>query len=368
MERLGRQLARGEANLAYTPGLGYLPDLLKKLGVNPDSQALVFSKTSFQQGLISPQNPRAVYFNDDVAVGYVPGGEVFELSALDPDHGPQFYVLSTHQADRPHFETRDEVCLSCHGPVNQVVPGLMVTSVIPDSTGKPFFTGAFFNITDQRTPIADRWGGWYVDGSVEANNGNQVASDPDKPTELNTNIAGKFDTSKYPVPTSDVVALMTLEHQTRIINLITGISAQMRNLTPADRADPKISKRVDAAIEEMTASLLFADEAELHQPVKGASSFSKTFPELGPRDKQGRSLRDFDLQRRLFRYPLSYMIYDPIFDNMEETLKDRIYRRLFDVLSGKDTAPKFAKLSASDRKAILEIVRETKPDLPDYWK
>ena len=373
--RLEQHIERGEATLEYRPGLGYLPSLLKLLDINPDSQVLVFSKTSFQQALVSPKNPRAIFFNDDVSIGAVPGGELFEVSALDPLRGVVFYSLMMRHSDQPRLERRSDVCLECHGPVSVLVPGLMVTSVIPDATGMPFFTGAFFNITDYRTPISQRWGGWYVTGTSEPHLGNAVAPDPSHPTELETQgtqnlttLAGKFDTSKYLEPTSDIVALMTLEHQTRMVNLITSVSAQARSLIEKGKLDDATNARLDSAVEEIVNALLFADEAELHQSVKGVSSFTQTFPRRGPRDKQGRSLRDFDLRKRMFRYPLSYMIYSDIFDNMEDTVRTRVYRRLYSILTGQETSPKYARLSAEDRLAILAILRDTKPNLPAYFK
>ena len=114
--------------------------------------------------------------------------------------------------------------------------------------------------------------------------------------------------------------------------------------------------------------MLFAGEATLYDPVAGVSTFTKTFAALGPRDKQGRSLRDFDLEKRMFRYPLSYMIYSPSFDALPDAVRAKVYQRLYDVLSGKNQDPAFAKTTAEDRKAILEIVRDTKPGIPDYWK
>lgn len=373
--RLGRQIQQGEASLLYDPKLGYLPSLLKDLDVNADSQVLVFSKTSFQQALISPKNPRAIFFNDDVAIGAVPGGKVFEISALDPARGVMFYTLDMRSSQSPHFERGGSVCGECHNPISVLVPGLMVTSVIPNADGTPFFTGAFFNVTDHRTPIGERWGGWYVTGTSEPHLGNAIAPDPEHPTELETkgtqnllSLAGRFDLSKYPVPTSDVVALMTLEHQTRLINLITSVGAQARSLIEKGKLDEAASRRLDQAVEEIVSSMLFAGEAPLHQPVKGVSSFTETFPRRGPRDKKGRSLRDFDLQKRMFRYPLSYMVYSPIFDNLPDSVRDRVYHRLYEVLTGKDNSQKYARIPSQDRANILEILRDTKPDLPDYFK
>jgi hypothetical protein len=173
--------------------------------------------------------------------------------------------------------------------------------------------------------------------------------------------------SRYLSQTSDVVALMTLEHQSRMTNVITRVGWETR-IAAYDRKLEASRSRLDFAIEDMVAYMLFADEAPLQGRVKGVSTFTKTFPQLGPRDKQGRSLRDFDLEKRLFRYPLSYMVYNPAFEGLPDAARERIYRRLYDVLSGKDTSAKFARLSAEDRRAVLEILRDTKPNLPAYWK
>jgi hypothetical protein len=114
--------------------------------------------------------------------------------------------------------------------------------------------------------------------------------------------------------------------------------------------------------------MLFLDESPVKNRIEGVSGFSSTFAQRGPRDKQGRSLRDFDLERRLFRYPLSYMIYSEQFDSLPEIVRERFYRRLHAVLSGKDSRPRFASLREDDRRAVLEIVRDTKRNLPEYWR
>ena len=114
--------------------------------------------------------------------------------------------------------------------------------------------------------------------------------------------------------------------------------------------------------------MLFVDETPLKAPIVGVSTFTKTFPQRGPRDKQGRSLRDFDLKTRMFKYPLSYMIYSEAFDNMPAWVRDRVYQKLYDVLTNKDTDERYKKISPADREAVLQIVRDTKPNLPDYWK
>jgi len=369
---LEKQIERGEVKLDYTPGgWGYLPGLLNHLGINTDSQILVFSKTSLQHPKISPKTPRAIYFNDNVSVGYVRDGSVYEFTSLDPSQGLIFYTMDTQKTETPRFERRTNECLICHAPAG----GMLVSSVYPSTDGTPLVTGTFFAGIDHRTPIEERWGGWYVSGTHGSmrHMGNAVAPDPARPADLEESgtqnlrsLSSKIDTSKYLTSTSDIVALMTAEHQTHMTNLITGLSRQFRQASNNGNAE-KSKAGLDKAIDQIVDYMLFVDEARLLDPVEGVSSFTVTFPQRGPRDRQGRSLRDFDLQRRLFRYPLSYMIYSEIFDAMPEAAKHRIYQKLFDVLSGTDRNPKFAHLSAADRSAILEIVRDTKPDASVYW-
>lgn len=378
--RLQRQLDKGETTLDYrADGLGYLPSLLEHLGVNIDSQVLVFSKTSFQADLIGPKAPRALYFSDNVYMGYVQKGPVLEFIGVDPAQHLNFYTLDIGKTDKPHFDRQDRKCTNCHDA--GAISRLEVQSTIPEADGTPFVVlgGAQPTDTDDRTPLEKRWGGWYVTGTSGSQHhmGNAVAPDLFHPFDLETkdtqnitSLAEKIDTRNYLAPTSDIVALMTLEHQTRMIYLITSVSRLFNAaLTPnGGGLGGKNAGALDAAVDEMVTYMLFANETPLLDPVKGVSPFTATFAARGPRDHQGRSLRDFDLKTRMFRYPLSYMIYSELFDNMPEAARERVYRRIYDVLTGKDTSPKSARLSAEDRRAVLEIVRETKANLPGYWK
>jgi len=369
--RLQQRLDSREVKLTYEANHGgYLGSLLKALQVNVDSQMLVFSKTSFQASKISRKAPRALYFNDEVELGFVHGGDVMEIIAFDRKQGVNFYTMDVEKSAAPSFVHRNEECLACHlipGTLN--VPGLVVSSVIPTPQGSPRFPGAGI-IVDSRTPIADRWGGWYVTGTTGTlqHRGNAVAPYPDRPDMLDlhdtqnlTSLSGRADTSSYLAPTSDIVALMTLEHQTRMTNLITRIGWELR-------AGEEAQSRLDFVTGELVSYMLFRGEAKIYEPIAGVSSFTKTFAERGPRDRQGRSLRDFDLHKRLFRFPLSYMIYSEAFDSLPDNAKQRIYRRLYDVLSGNDRGKPLDSVTAEDRQAILEILRDTKPDLPAYWK
>jgi hypothetical protein len=322
-------------------GTGYLASLLAYFGINPDSQGLVFSKSSFQAAKISPRNPRAIYFNDEVAVGYVRGSESMEISAVDPVRGPIFYTFTAGEAGNPVLK-RSEACLHCHqGPSTMGVPGIFIGSVFPNAEGTPARGGAI--ITDHRTPFEDRWGGWYVNAAKgeQRDRANAVAPDPAAPEDLQK-LTMRFSPAGYLSTTSDIVALMTFEHQTQMTNFITRLGWQAR-----------MGRSIDADLDALVRYMLFTGEAPLREPIEGVSSFTKTFPERGPQDSKGRSLRDFDLQTRLFRYPLSYMIYSRAFDALPAEVRTRIYRCLRDKLAG--------------RSDILAIVRETKKDLPDFW-
>ncbi len=372
--RLSKKIASGEIKLDYAPnGWGYLPALLKALDVPVDSQVLVFSKGSIQAEHINPRTPRAIYFNDNVAVGYVQNGDALELTGLDPVRGVHLYTLDVPQVAKPEFGRRQD-CLRCHeGPPTLAVPGLMVSSLHPQTDARESHGSSF--ITDGRVPIEDRWGGWYVSGATgsQTHYGNNVALiDPLHPgaaapkgtTENITDLKPFFDTSRYLAPTSDVVALMTLEHQTRMTNLLIRVGWDARIALRQNKWD---DAQMNSEVEELLSYMLFADEAPLKEPITGVSTFTKTFPARGPRDNQGRSLRDFDLKTRLFRYPVSYMIYSEAFGNLPPKLLNLIYQRMYDVLSGKDQSKPYDSLNAGARQAALEIVRATKTNLPAYW-
>ena len=336
-----------------------LEALLKQLGINTDSQMLVFSKTSFQAPKIAPDNPRAIYFNDEVAVGFVRGSENIEVASLDPVLGPIFYELGKDKATGSLKFERQAVCLNCHqGPNTSGVAGIYIGSVIPGPSGAPLRDESAI-ITDHRTEFKDRWGGWYVNAKSgeQRDRANAVALNPSAPDMLVRdsqqnllNLMGKFNPSSYLNAISDIVALMTFEHQTQMVNYFT-------------RAGWESRVGGEPEIEELIGYMLFDKEAPLVEPIEGVSTFSKTFPQRGPRDKKGRSLRDFDLKTRIFKYPFSYMIYSPSFNAIPAPVRERIYRRLYDILKGAD----YPHLSSADRIALLEILRDTKTDLPEYW-
>ncbi len=364
--KLATRLERGQTALAYKNKWGYLQDLLKELDINTDSQVLVFSRTSLQQDKIGPKTPRAIYFNDTVSVGMVQNGALFEITSAVPD-GVEFYTLDTKQAEKPLINTGERsLCLACHNYT--WAPHTFVATVYPGADGAPFFMGGdLFHVTDHTKPFDERWGGWYVTGThgKMEHLGNAYAENPYRPVELQTravqnqtSLVTRFDVTKYLKPYSDLIALMTLEHQTQAMYYMAALNNQFRATGDSSRAVDKrpTDASLDAAVDKLVAYLTYKDEIKLASPIKGVSTFTQTFPQRGPRDSKGRSLRDFNLQTRLFEYPLSYTIYTSVFDGMNPKALERVYRRLFE------------ELSKPQNRATLEILRETKPYLPDYYR
>jgi hypothetical protein len=371
VRRLNEALAAGRAHLGFDndKGRGYLLSLLDALHVRVESQVLVYSETSNQATHISPVHPRAIYFNDRVAVGWVPGTEILELAAPDAEQGVSFYTLAQKAAAAPQLTRRTD-CLLCHLTWDTLaVPGLTTISTFPMSDDPHAYADGV--VVDHRTPIAERWGGWYVTGRLVPSRhmGNvpvvrpaaALAKAAPLPPKLES-VAPRLESpGTYPSSHSDVAALMVLNHQTHATNLLTWVGWETR----VALADRKPLDRVDDAVRELVDYFLFVDEAPIASPIAGSSGFAETFAAPGPRDGAGRSLRQLDLTTRLMRYPCSYMIYSDAFDALPDVARRRIYSRMWQVLSGEDADRRYAKLSPVDRRAIIEILRATRPGLPD---
>lgn len=375
---LQQKLEAGRARLVFDKDSrrGYLDSLLAALDIPSSSQSLVFAKNSFQMDYIAPDRPRAVYFNDDVYVGWTQGGPRLEIAAIDRTEGPVFYTLSQDEDEPPKFTRQTSECLVCHDALiaEKPIPRLLVLSVLPNTAGNA--VKAFAMSTNDASPFRDRWGGWYVTGThgSQYHMGNQtvrVAADGidnvkkylgtlnRAPGANVTDLSSRFDTKAYVAPSSDIVALMLLGHQTHVHNMISLASHEAREAIAANTPEARKTAVDDAEL--IVRAMLFARAAPLTEPVSGASGFAQEFQRRGPRDSRGRSLRELDLKTRLLRYPLSYLIYSSSFDAMPALAKDHVVRRLHEVLEGKDQSEEFAHLSAADRQAILEILRDTKP-------
>jgi hypothetical protein len=377
--RLKDRLNSGATKLEFDDVQGYLPALLEALKVPVSSQGLVFSKTSLQQFQIGPERPRAIYFNDDVYVGWSLKGRFIEIIATDAGQGPTFYTLDQVESGSPKI-ARDKsgYCLSCHASRRTGdVPGYLLRSVFPDVAGRPVVRAGSFETSDQ-SDFAERWGGWYVTGQHGSmrHMGNAIShGDPpelDREEGANRNTLDELVAlDKFLSPHSDLVALMVLDHQTQMHNTLTAANYETRealhqsaemNTTLGRNAEDltdSARRRIDAAAEEIVERLLFCDEFRLTDPVSGTSGFAEEFTETGPSDPEGRSLREFDLKTRLFRYPCSYLIHSGAFAGLPEELLNRVVARIKRVLSGEERDEKFAHLSAEDRVNLLAILEST---------
>jgi len=386
--RMQQELDSGELKLQWEPRWGYLRSLLQALEIDPDSQVLVFSRTSLQVDRISAATPRAIYFNDDTYVAWVQGSDLLEFVAIDANVGVVFFTFDNHpaesQATLPRLQRDGGRCLTCHDTYSMMGGGvprvLAMSSPVVDPADTRTFTSA--SDVDDRTPVAQRWGGWYVTGQSghQLHFGNLPMRDDKSSDSLRAqphhdmkSLAGYFDTNAYLTDQSDIVALLVLEHQAFVHNLITRANYKIRSVMTRDGAvsaalprawadvTPRDQAQIKVTIEPLLRALFFADAAPFEDRIHGGSGFAARVSALGPQDHQGRSLRQLDLDRRLLRYPLSYLIYSEHFNALPECALDYIGMRIEEVLDGRDRSGIAAKISDADRAAIQQILEDTRP-------
>jgi hypothetical protein len=367
---LNRRLEEGAARVTFDEGTGYLRTTLEALHVPVESQMLVMSKTGIQGLHTTPENPRAIYFNDAVTVGYIRGAPLLELAVQDPRQGVVFYTIDQKPQTEARFERRKD-CLTCHQVLSTLhVPGMLARSIFMGRGGVTLGFGTYD--ADDRTPFRRRWGGWYVTGTHGAirHMGNAIITNTDdresgiSDRTLNrTSLDGLFDRRDYPSAHSDIVALMVFQHQVHMMNLITRIGWESRVADAANRLDFAASPLRDG-VNELVDYLFFVDEQPLTDAIEGTSGFAEIFAAQGPTDRHGRSLRQLDLRHRLLRFPCSYTIYSEAFRALPDTAREAIYGRMWEILSGRDPEAKYSRLSEADRRAISDILRETLADWP----
>ena len=387
--KLQAKIDSGDTVLKHDEHFGYLPAVLEALDVPVSSQGLVFSKTSLQVTKISPRTPRAIYFGDDIYVGWVQNSNFMELSAVDPKLGTVFYSLKHANDKRPQFQREGATCLACHATSHTgYVPGHVVFSVYSDAHGSPV-AGAGFSSTDHTSSFRGRWGGWFVTGEhgEQRHRGNTTMKVFDTPQRFNydkganrTKLSELVDVEPYLSPHSDLVALMVLEHQVLVHNRLTAASYHGQIVEDLENHEDEAAndgkedallevarQQRDRAIDRLVDSLLMAREATLSEPIRGTSVFAKEFSERGSHDSQGRGLRQLDLQSRLFRYPCSFLIYGVAFDGLPQAVRLQTYAKMRDVLTSDESSFKYRHVTRADRKAIMEILRDTKPELAKAW-
>jgi len=366
--------------------------ILRELNVPESSQMLVFSKTSVQRVRISPQNPRAIFFNDDCYVGWVPGGLV-EVAAMDPKLGPIFYTIDPmERGTAVQRFRRDSGCLSCHAAnFTRDIPGVFARSVFAEATGSPIFN-AGSEVVDHTTPFEQRWGGWYVTGKHGAgrHRGNAFAHDGGETVTLDmerganlTELKKFIDPSVYPMPTSDIVALMVYEHQLAVHSALTRANYECLRMLAYQRGlqesfkepltDEPFYDSVKSVFRNSTEAvldaLLYKDEAPLPAGgIEGTPAFRETFEKGGKRSANAGSLRDLDLRQRLTKYRCSHLIHSSQFRALPKPLLKQISQRLNRILTEPESEKRYAYLAAEERTAIATILRETEPELTAGWK
>ncbi len=386
------RLNAGEVELAYDTLWGYLPSVLEELDIPVSSQSLVFSKTSLQTQEIEPHRPRAIYFNDDVYVGFVLDGIALEIASIDPDDGVVFYTIDQSVQDRVALARDELACFTCH--TQQGVLGVHMTSVVPDRRGDVISTISWDMPTQDRTPMSERFGGWYVTGRHSLPHAGNVMADVavttiadekefarDFDTSVGANVTSledRFYEPFYMTQGSDIVALLILAHQTHLHNRIT-LAADLTNealqeleyarlVRGADDAQGlsvSSDEKVTSAARTLARALLFHRAAPIGQ-VESGGTFREDFESLGPFDSKGRSLRDLSLDGQLFEYPLSFLIYTDAFDALPEITLGRTYAAIHELLSTDVDNPDFPLLNTESRTAIHEILLETKPSYADF--
>jgi len=361
--------------------------LLAELGVPVESQIFVFSKTSLQRELINPETPRVLYFSDEAYIGWSPTG-AFEVAVFDAKLGATFYVFEPHATKEEPLLARSGDCLLCHSR-HEHTPSLRTRSVFPDANGEPLSGSGSSNIAPS-TPLAERWGGWYVTGTKAPfeHRGNLTGKKIDdfegpaaQPTRNLLSLEGVVDTRRYLLKTSDVVPLLMHDHQVHVHNVLSKANQDARialHRWPAMReilglpkdAPPQGSCLVvfDSQAEKVLDALLCRDEAAWPAGgIQGDGVFAPAYAKTRKPDAKGRSLRDLDLQTRLFRYRCSPLIYSESFATLPKELHDIILLRLSSGLRAFPPSPSFGHLPDDERAAIHEILSATLPNLPVGW-
>jgi hypothetical protein len=365
--RLQQRLQSGEVKLVFAEPRGYLDSLLTALGIDPSSQALVYSKTSLQSGAISAATPRAIYFDTDTYVGFVQGSGDLELGTMDSELGQVFYTLPNRRNGAAQVERQTLTCLACHDTYEMSgggVPRFLLMSSYVNVRGDQL-THEDSILTTDETPIESRWGGWYVTGQTgkQVHVGNIQVHTVQELVKLDSvrrgnidTLDGLFNTVPYLTDKSDVVALLVLQHQVTVQNLLTRANFEVREALAksggkAGALSRKTQDELRGFMDDLAKAMLFGDAAPYTDAIHGNSGFDAWFQKQGPTDPKGRSLRELDLKTRLFRYPLSYLVYTPSFDALPDYVRDYVYGRFAVALQGSDT---------------LQILTATKPAFAQY--
>lgn len=360
---LQKEIASGRVELDRSSEKAFLTSLLEALEIPASSQMLVFSTTSLQLSLITPSNPRALYFNEDTYLGFIPGGKI-EIVSIDPELGGIFYIMDIPKSATGALAIeRSRRCMNCHsGSETGYVPGINIKSVIPGSRGGSIESFRV-DLTGHDIPLSERFGGWYLTGADIFTNhwGNAIGRMAQgKLTKEVVRAGERFSYGKYLVPSSDILPQLIHEHQAGFVNraLQAAYLARIYLHGNAKLTEAQLAQ-IDRHARELTRYILFADEARL--PAGGIIG-DVQFKEAFLRDQKqvnGASLREFNLRERLFKHRCSYMVYSSLFQSLPVVVKNRVYAELREALEGRSEVGRH--LAESEKQIISQILRETLP-------
>ena len=367
-----KQIEKGEFQPDTSSDQALLRSLLQGLKVPVSSQILLFSASSLQSEIINPRNPRALFFNEDTYVGYVPGG-VLEVAAADPEVGPIFYVFDRLQPGGPFPRVqRGTKCFNCHGgTATKRLPGLIAESLLVSQAGSSLET---YRRDEQghQIPLENRFGGWHLTGKhhISGHKANVFGLARGGKIEKTEVVPGQtWDTAKLLLPTSDILPHLVHEHQIGFENrLVRGIYIvrQLKHDRKGMLGNAE-QEEIDTWAQDFARYVLFADEAKFpREGIEGDPAYVRDFLEGRITSKRGLSLKDFDLKTRLFKHRCSFMLYTDTWEHAPKEIKDRVYYRMAEAL--RDAQPSMPHLATEERRVIREILKETLRDLPAWWR
>lgn len=381
-----KRIQRGEVVITEANGKPLVERFLKELKLDKDTQVLVFSKTSLQRRAVSYNNPRALYFNESVYLGWMPNGRI-EIASFDPELGPLFYFQRQLDDKTSPLFARTRSCLGCHaGDATNFLPGSLGRSVYPDQTGRPIKSLDDYRRSGHHIPLHDRYGGWFVSGNhgtmrhmgnaIATRENGKVSIDREKFVNLEK-LDRFFRTESYPAPGSNIAALLVFDHQVTMHHRLVEAAYRARQSLFDSKLDPgemDVSKLAKGrSMEEFMEGrdkvidyMLFREEIAIPR-VSCDPGFRRAFTANRLPDQKKRSLKDLRLDGRIFENRCSYMIYSPTFEHLPPMLKGAIYRRIHEILTAKKPVEGFEHFEQDEKQRILEILHATKDDLPAGW-
>lgn len=346
LARLMVEVQAGRVAVDASSERALLQSLLTGLNVPEASQLLVFSATSFQSGIVNPRSPRALYFNDDTSIGFIPGGRL-EVASFDPQGGLMFYIFDRLRSDGGlPGHTRSRSCLNCHtDTMSSGRPGFVINSVGTWWDGSSQETYRYDEL-GHHVPLVQRFGGWHVTGrhGMKQSHANLVGNRTPAGFKGERNEPGDHaDITRYPRPTSDILAHLVHEHQCGFTNRVTAAIYAHRE----DASEAAVQKTADALVDYV----LFKNEAAPPPALEGDADFVRGFQALAP----GSPLREFDLRTRLFKYRCSYMIQTPVWRALPAPVRHAAEQRLAAAVA-EPPAPAGQHLSTEERRVLRPLL------------